>query len=124
LQQLLHQEKSSPELLPYQVLLIGQISKRIFDQERQLQRKINDTDDRFYFNVHKMELERVKYLLKSYLRTRLFKMEKHLLYLVEKDQAHLLSEAEMQYARSSMSQKSSTLTNLFSIKYLLVLNPF
>jgi hypothetical protein len=32
-----------------------------------------------------MELERVKYLLKSYLRTRLFKMEKHLLYLVEKD---------------------------------------
>jgi len=105
LQQLLHQEKSSPELLPYQVLLIGQISKRIFDQERQLQRKINDTDDRFYFNVHKMELERVKYLLKSYLRTRLFKMEKHLLYLVEKDQAHLLSEAEMQYAWSLYESK-------------------
>lgn len=56
------------------------------------------TDDRFFFNVHKMEAERVKYLLKTYLRTRIFKIETLLLHLVEKDQAALLSEAEMQYA--------------------------
>ncbi len=46
---------------------------------------MSDADDRFYFNVHKMELERVKYMLKNYLRTRMFKIERQLLYLVEKD---------------------------------------
>jgi hypothetical protein len=37
---------------------------------------VQDTDDRFFFNLHKMELERIKYMLKNYLRTRLFKIEK------------------------------------------------
>jgi hypothetical protein len=32
-----------------------------------------------------MELERVKYLLKTYLRTRIIKIEKFLLLIVEKD---------------------------------------
>lgn len=45
-----------------------------------------------------MEVERVKFALKSYLRTRLAKIEKHLLYIIEKDCSDLLSEAEMQFA--------------------------
>jgi hypothetical protein len=45
-----------------------------------------------------MELERVKYMLKSYLRTRIFKIERHLLYLIEKDLASLMSEGEVEYA--------------------------
>ena len=45
-----------------------------------------------------MELERVRFALKSYLRTRLAKIERHLLYIVEKDCSELLSEAEMQFA--------------------------
>ena len=45
-----------------------------------------------------MELERVRFALKSYLRTRLSKIEKLLLYIVEKDCNELLSEAEMQFA--------------------------
>lgn len=53
------------------------------------------TDDRLYFNIHKMELERVKYMLKSFLRTRIFKIERNLLYLIEKDFAILMSEGEM-----------------------------
>ena len=44
-----------------------------------------------------MELERVKYVLKSYLRARILKIEQNLFFIVEKDKAHLLSEAEMQY---------------------------
>jgi hypothetical protein len=32
-----------------------------------------------------MELERIKYLLKTYLRTRVIKIEKFLLLIVEKD---------------------------------------
>lgn len=48
-------------------------------------------------NILRMELERVKYVLKSYLRARILKIETNLFYIVEKDKAHLLSEAEMQY---------------------------
>lgn len=32
-----------------------------------------------------MEVERVKYNLKAYLRSRIIKIERHLLYIVEKD---------------------------------------
>ena len=53
---------------------------------------------RFYLNILRMEVERVKYLLKAYLRCRIIKIEKHLLYIVEKDQASLLSQDEMMYA--------------------------
>ena len=45
-----------------------------------------------------MELERIKFTLKSYLRTRLAKVERHLLYIVEKDQSELLSQAEQMFA--------------------------
>ena len=44
-------------------------------------------------------------MLKSYLRARLFKIERFLLYIVEKDQASLLSESEMQYAWSLYESK-------------------
>jgi len=45
-----------------------------------------------------MEVERVKYMLKAYLRCRIIKIERFLLYLVEMDKASLLSQAEMEYA--------------------------
>ena len=44
-----------------------------------------------------MEIERIKFMLKSYLRTRVLKIEKFLIYLVEKDLGKLLSAAEMDY---------------------------
>lgn len=42
-------------------------------------------DERFYLNIERMEIERIKYMLKSYLRARIIKIEKHLLYIIEKD---------------------------------------
>ena len=56
------------------------------------------SDERFYLNIERMEVERVKYMLKSYLRSRIIKIERHLLYIIEKDKAILLSHAEMEYA--------------------------
>lgn len=55
-------------------------------------------DNRFYLNLLRMEVERVKFVLKAYLRARILKIERHLIYIVEKDQASLLSQAEMEYA--------------------------
>ena len=72
--------------------------------------KQQDADDRFYLNIHRMEFERVKYLLKSYLRTRLTKIERHLLLIVEKDCSALLSEHEINYA-FELSDKRKTYFN-------------
>jgi len=78
----------SPELLPYQQNLILSISEKIGEQERSLKEtfaKSSDTDDRFYANILKMEIERAKFVLKSYLRSRIVKIERHLWWIVEKD---------------------------------------
>ena len=48
----------------------------------------------------RMELERVKYMFKDYLRTRIWKIEKNLMYVIEADKAELLSEPEVDYAYS------------------------
>ena len=71
-----------------------------------------------------MELERIKYMLKSYLRTRLFKIERYVLYLVEKDQASLLSEGEMAYAWTLYENKKSHFGQSFLNKLQGNLNPF
>lgn len=71
------------------------------------------SDDRFYINIHKMELERVKYMLKLYLRTRLFKIEKFIVYIIEADQASILSEGEMLFAWTLYSEKKALFHNSF-----------
>ena len=45
-----------------------------------------------------MELERVKFVMKSYLRVRLAKIERNIVYIIEKDRSELLSEAEKIFA--------------------------
>jgi hypothetical protein len=46
---------------------------------------VNAADERAFIRIYQMELERVKYTLKAYLRARILKIETHLLYIVEKD---------------------------------------
>ena len=113
--QLLHNEKMSPDLLPYQEALVHTVSKAITSQERRLQsNQSTDPDDRFYANILKMEVERTKFVLKSYMRQRIAKIEKYLLWVVEKDQSALLSNAEMAFAFSLYeSRKTHLQENLF-----------
>ena len=70
----------SPELLPYQLKLVEVICEQISEKEKainQMSKKSGITQDtRFYLNIYRMEVERVKYLLKSYLRSRIVKIEK------------------------------------------------
>lgn len=80
------------------------------------------SDERFYLNIMRLEIERVKYMLKAYLRTRIIKIEKHLLYIVEKDQANLLSQAEMDYAWTLYEAKKEHLNQEFFSKVSKKLN--
>lgn len=92
----------APELLPYQHALVETICKQITQKDREIQNraqsKKNNGDERFYLNILRMEVERIKYVLKAYLRARIIKIERHLLFIVEKDKASLLSPGEMEYA--------------------------
>ena len=63
-----------------------------------------------------MEIERAKFVLKSYLRTRIAKIERHLLWIVEKDQAALLSAPEMNFAFSLYESRKTHLTDNFFSK--------
>ena len=71
-----------------------------------------------------MEYERVKYMLKSYLRTRLQKIERNLLYLIEKDQAFLLSSDEIEFAAGLDELRRTHLNESFGSKIPQKLNPF
>eukprot|EP00347_Sterkiella_histriomuscorum_P018777 403344222 len=124
LQQLLHNEKSSPEILPYQGILVDQITKLINQQEIDVNNPARDTDDRFFYNIHRMELERQKYMLKSYLRTRLLKIERHSIYIIEKDLAGLLSEGEMSYVWNLQENKKSYFQTSMFNRIPTSLNPF
>lgn len=60
-----------------------------------------------------MELERAKYMLKSYLRIRIFKIEKQLIHIIENDKASLLSEGEMSFAWQLYENKKTYFNEAF-----------
>lgn len=66
----------------------------------------------------------MKYLIKSYLRTRIFKIERYLLYLIEKDMASLMSEGEMSYAWKLYESKKDHFKQVLLLKLPARINPF
>ena len=84
----------------------------------------NDVDDRFNLNIYRMELERVKFIMKSYLRTRLAKIERNLVYIIEKDRSELLSEAEKIFAFNVLEARKTHFQQSFFEKVPRELNVF
>ena len=108
----------APELLPYQSALVEEIYKLVNKKDREIssraekrQKGQSRGDERFYLNIMRMEMERVKYLIKSYLRTRIIKIERFLNYIIEKDQFKLLSEGEANYAFTLYEAKKDHFTS-------------
>ncbi|GAB5591093.1 DNA replication complex GINS protein SLD5 [Umbelopsis nana] len=51
--------------------------------------------------LYQTEMERIKFLIRNYLRTRLYKIEKYTTYILNRpDVRELLSDKEIQYAQS------------------------
>jgi len=74
--------------------------KSVENQEREIREIMPHTtkdrkhETKVFLGIHELEVERVKYMLKSYLRTRLFKIQKFMFFIIECDQGHLLSDDE------------------------------
>lgn len=116
-------ERCAPELLPYPSLLIGRMLRRVQEQMENIENismgfydttagesekngaGYDKTNDKLPLLCMEAELERVKFLLRSYLRCRLSKIDKFMLYLKQLEYQEnnitplneLLSEQEQEY---------------------------
>ncbi|KAI2635190.1 hypothetical protein GGS21DRAFT_539239 [Xylaria nigripes] len=95
-------ERSSPELLPWTSDgLFERVNDRIKKQIEKVEEMTGDMDPKtnFALIVIQTELERFKYLVRSYLRARIAKIDKHTLhYLSSPELRARLSETEQAYA--------------------------
>ncbi|XP_071455679.1 DNA replication complex GINS protein SLD5 [Hetaerina americana] len=102
-------EKFSPEILPHRSELVDCMLEQINQMEENVNKlKKND----FRVVVHRMELDRIRYIVTSYLRNRLDKIElftSHILELESKRplEERYLSPAEYKFAQEHQSHLES-----------------
>lgn len=115
LQACLLREKASPELLEYEHELMGSVLEQISLQQTALETRIESVQDHAASELYQLELDRVKYLVSSYLRTRLLKLQRLMLYIIKNDLGGLLSQPEATF----LSKYFAIKTNQFKKAFLL-----
>ncbi|KAJ1652628.1 GINS complex subunit [Dispira simplex] len=87
-------EKQAPDLLPYETQLVEDLTEMVQNQALQDE----DVGQAFTVMLYQTEVERIKYLLRSYLRTRLQKIERYAVFYSDSEE-HLsrMSAGEQQY---------------------------
>ncbi|KAK6517708.1 GINS complex subunit [Arthrobotrys conoides] len=96
-------ERAAPEILQCQEDLVERIMTRVRRQIEQIEDQTGNLDPRANFQliIVQTELERVKFLIRSYLRTRISKIDKHALHILSTPSIrHLLSPSEQTYLRT------------------------
>ena len=116
LENAIKEEFYSPFVLPYKRLLINQIVEKISEKESYLTVELQNKQTSFEFDILTLELDRLKYYLKKYLRTRLAKIEKHIFYIFQNDLASYLSKSEFNFALSYYTLLSKQFSDNFLSK--------
>ncbi|KAL8771892.1 MAG: hypothetical protein Q9209_002830 [Squamulea sp. 1 TL-2023] len=96
-------ERSAPELLPWPSDLMERVLGRIHQQIEVVEEQVGNVDPKTNFRliIIQTELERFKFLVRSFLRTRMAKIDKHALYMLNNPtQTARLSASELQYVNS------------------------
>ncbi|XP_023019795.1 DNA replication complex GINS protein Sld5 [Leptinotarsa decemlineata] len=96
-------EKFAPEILPHKFEIVECLLDQITSMEGNI-RRLNSTD--FRKSIHQLEVDRLRFLVSSYLRTRLEKIECYVTFILkeeakrqEKGEDMYLSEQEMKFAK-------------------------
>ncbi|KAI0631542.1 GINS complex Sld5 component [Trametes polyzona] len=97
-------ERHAPDILPGQELLLGRLLDHIRKQSSDVDLLRADPDssedEHFRIMLVQTEVERVKFVIRSYIRTRLHKIEKYARYISATPEMHeKLSKAELDHAR-------------------------
>ncbi|KAI9225647.1 MAG: hypothetical protein DHS80DRAFT_33516 [Piptocephalis tieghemiana] len=107
-------ERGSPEVLTYQEELVEYVRKALEQHTEwvEAQFEVNDPEKRFFATLQQAELERARYILRSYLRARLSKLERYpLYYLEDPDLFSKLPPYERSYVKGYWKIKSKLFTN-------------
>ena len=92
LQRIWQNEKFSKEILQFEDKVLD-ILKKIESKEEELNTlKANEDSE-----LIELDIERIKFIIKDYLRIRMAKIEKYLYYIVKHDLTALLSSPEFEY---------------------------
>ncbi|KAK9074676.1 hypothetical protein SSX86_007274 [Deinandra increscens subsp. villosa] len=96
-------EKAAPEILQFQASLVQRSREQIQLMEETVEELVENGEDPLTVSLYQMDIDRTLFLLRSYLRTRVQKIEKFMFH-IEKT-AHLwtrLSRQEQKFAKRSM----------------------
>eukprot|EP01137_Pigoraptor_chileana_P035953 Opistho-2@30765 len=98
-------EKSAPELLQYEEELVALLLAEVAAQDDVVTQRQENVAEAFFGNLLQMEVDRVKFVLRSYLRTRLRKIEKHAFHVLKhRDERTKLSEHELKFTRDLVDE--------------------
>lgn len=115
-------EQFSPDILKYQQQAVDGIRGLVSQQTSLVDEEEDESTDRSSLSVQlkRMELDRVNYLLRHYLRLRLKKVEKFIMHIFkDSDAFDLLSDAEQRFATGY----SDLIENHFKQSFLSMLPP-
>ncbi|XP_065863845.1 DNA replication complex GINS protein SLD5 [Euphorbia lathyris] len=93
-------EKAAPEILQFEAALVQRIKEQIELAEQNVEISEADNVDPLTVSLYQMDLDRTQFLLRSYFRVRLQKIEEYLFHILKTD--HLLnrlSKQEQVFAR-------------------------
>ncbi|XP_078033399.1 DNA replication complex GINS protein SLD5 [Augochlora pura] len=112
-------EKFAPEILPHQADLVECMLQQITHMEDNM-RKLTKGDLRIM--VHRMELDRIKFVISSYLRARLEKIEKYTIHILSQEgnrspEECYLTPAELQFAKEYLANME-TLFRTVALQYM------
>ncbi|KAL0850162.1 hypothetical protein ABMA28_012037 [Loxostege sticticalis] len=108
-------ERLAPEILPHHNDMVECMLGQIQHMERNIN-KLPKTDLRA--SIHKMELSRIKFIICNYLRTRLNKIEKYCIHIINEERQRMesgtnyLTPAEFKYAQEYLLNMESHLKNV------------
>jgi len=106
-------EKFSPHVLIFEDALVARVSEDVKEQEDVVAGELDDGAT-FMTRLKQLELERVKYLLRSYYRTRLRKIEKFCMYILKNPVVRTrLSPAELEYTQRYVDLMAEHLNESF-----------
>lgn len=92
-------EKAAPEILQFQASLVQRSREQIQLMEEAIEDFTRSGSDPLIVSVYHMDLDRTQYLLRSYLRIRLQKIEKDMIHISKTDLWNRLSEQEQKFAK-------------------------
>lgn len=99
-------ETFAPEILPHQSDLVDCMLQQIAHMEENVKR-LDKNDLRAL--VHRMELDRIRYVISSYLRTRLEKIERYTIHILSEeenrnpDEEPYLTPGELRFAKEHLA---------------------